>query len=208
MKTSFFDNLKQRHNKNTASNSVSGFTLVELMVATTIFTIIMLMGIGSLLVSSNSAKAAQKLRIAVDNVNFAMESMTRDLRTGTYYYCGTGVVSMTQDVHDCTAGTVIVFTPQDIAGVPQDRVAYIREIRANNTYSLKRCVKTNLNCSEVVSPSVNVEKLEFYVKGSYASPIDKIQPSVQIIMEGVVKAKDIYVPFTLQSMASQRSAEL
>jgi Tfp pilus assembly protein PilE len=65
----------------------TGFTLVEIMVATSIFMIIMLVALGALISSSDTAKKSQALRTAMDNVNFAMESMTRSLRMGTDYYC-------------------------------------------------------------------------------------------------------------------------
>lgn len=192
------------------------FTLIELMIATSLFTIIMLMGIGSLVASSNSAKAAQKLRTAVDNVNFAMESMTRELRTGSYFYCG-GVMSPDYDNFngDCSGGVpseIITFIPQVLPGSPA-RVGYYREQRSGlSTYTLKRCVDNVSNCSDVVSANVDVRTLSFYVVGSKIydmndpSP-DKIQPSVQILMTGYVKMKNGTIPFTLQSMASQRSSE-
>lgn len=185
----------------------NGFTLVELMIATSLFTIIMLMGIGSLIVSSDSARASQKLRIAVDNVNFAMESMTRELRTGSYFYCGG---NMTPNSYlDCTNSTpaeIITFNPQFVPGAPS-RVGYYMEKRENSeTYTLRRCEELfPSGCSDIVSPNVDVRSLKFIVKGS--DPADKIQPSVQIFMSGVVKVKNVEVPFSLQSMASQRSAE-
>jgi prepilin-type N-terminal cleavage/methylation domain-containing protein len=185
------------------------FTLIELMVATSLFTIIMLMGIGSLIVSSDSAKAAQKLRIAVDNVNFAMESMTRELRTGTYFYCG-GVMSPDYNNFngDCPSGVpsdIITFIPQVLPGSPS-RVGYYREVRSNSsTHTLRRCENSSSNCSDIVSSNVDVQSLKFFVKGSNIT--DKIQPSVQIQMSGIVKIKNTEIPFTLQSMASQRSSE-
>jgi len=45
----------------------SGFTLIEIMVATAIFMIIMLAAIGALFVASNSAQKAKALRAAMDN---------------------------------------------------------------------------------------------------------------------------------------------
>lgn len=197
--------LKQKNN---------GFTLVELMVATSLFTVIMLMGVGSLVVSSNSAKSAQKLRVAVDNVNFAMESMTRELRTGTYFNCGYDGVSMADGlVNDCDAGNVIAFTPQQpVDGSPVSRVAYVVRERGNGTNSLVRCEGSDDNCSEIVSLDVNVENLKFYVAGTDINPdseatLDMIQPSAKILMSGIVKTKDGFAPFSLQSMASQRSTE-
>jgi prepilin-type N-terminal cleavage/methylation domain-containing protein len=208
MRNNFFINLIERHNKNTAPIWVSGFTLIELMVATTIFTIIMLMGVGSLVTSSNSAKRAQKLQIAVDNVNFAMESMTRELRMGSHYYCLTnGSAVWTEQVSDCSGGNgnVIIFTPQKVNGVQVvPRVAYKLVTRLSGvTQTLQRCEQT-AGCYDIVAENVNVQLLKFTVLGSVLN--DTIQPSVQILMQGVVNV-GIGTPFALQTMASQRSAE-
>jgi len=185
-----------------------GFTLIELMIATTLFTIVMMMGVGSLVVSSNFAKASQKLRVAVDNVNFAMESMTRELRTGTHYYCNT-TYTMANDnlVGDCVGGTVIAFNPQLAPITPPYRVAYYKSLRADGvTNTLIRCeFPSSGPCPSVVSNDVDIKMLKFYVTGSSLS--DKIQPSVEIIIKGVVTVKGVPTPFSLQSMATQRSTE-
>lgn len=185
-----------------------GFTLIELMIATTLFTIIVTMGMGSLVVSSNAAKASQKLRIAVDNINFAMESMTRELRTGMYYYCGNSVdLSNTTAVNDCIAGDIVAFKPQQVLGSSL-RVAYEKVARTDgsNTFSLIRCeYTTSTSCSDVVSSNVDIQTLKFYVTGSNLA--DNIQPSVKILIKGVVMIKDVATPFSLQTMTAQRSSE-
>jgi prepilin-type N-terminal cleavage/methylation domain-containing protein len=195
-----FQQIKLQKNK--------AFTLIELMVATTIFTIVMLMGVGSLVTTSNSAKAAQKLQIAVDNVNFAMESMTRELRMGTNYYGGTGTLSMLDStaVMDYTNGEVILFKPQQIGSPLISRVGYFRDLRNDGTHTLNRCVDDGSHCYSIVADNVDVQVLNFTVLGSYLSPVDNIQPSVRIIMKGVVNVGG-GTSFTLQTMASQRSAE-
>lgn len=193
---------KMKNNK----NKMKGFTLIELMVATTIFSIIMLMGVGSLIVSSNSAKAAQRLRIAVDNVNFAMESMTRELRVGTHYECASSVHLNSNSVADCSGGgTIIAFTPQQVVGAPA-RVGYYKQEREDGEGDeLVRCVNNTNNCTSVVADNVDVQLLKFIVVGSSVG--DNIQPSVKIIMKGTVTISGVEKPFILQSMASQRSTE-
>jgi prepilin-type N-terminal cleavage/methylation domain-containing protein len=182
------------------------FTLIELMIATSLFTIIMLMGVGSLIIASDGARASQKLRIAVDNVNFAMESMTRELRTGSYYFCGGSMVN--EAVHDCaiSSSNIITFTPQYVDGGPT-RIGYYRNEIGDGTFTLKRCEDNPSpnSCPDIVSSNVDVQKLEFYVTGS--DLLDNIQPSVHILMSGFVKTKSGSTPFTLQSMSSQRSTE-
>jgi len=194
------------------------FTLIELMIATTLFTIVMLMGVGALVVSSNSAKASQKLRISVDNVNFAMESMTRDIRMGTYFYCGKDSVEMGNITADCDMtygdyGNMIAFNPQKAAdGTIPPRIAYRLNPRGDGTNSVQRCDGTASNCSDIVSRDVDIQELKFYVKGSTLPALDDVakghvQPSVKILIKGVVNVKGISKSFSLQTMASQRSTE-
>ena len=190
----------------------NGFTLIELMISTTLFTIVMMMGVGSLVVSSNFAKAAQKLRVTVDNVNFAMESMTRELRTGTFYYClATGGGSLIgTPIKDCNAntggpGNVIIFTPQQAL----TRAAYqIGPLRSDGvTHGLQKC-ETSKGCSDIVSKDVDIKTLKFYVTGSDLPATGLlVQPSVEIIIKGIVTVKGVATPFALQSMAAQRSTE-
>ncbi|MCD8494598.1 MAG: type II secretion system GspH family protein [Candidatus Pacebacteria bacterium] len=66
----------------------SGFTLIEVMVSVSIFAIIVSVGIGALFNMNTSytySKAQQRL---MDHINFAMETMSRELRTGFDYVCG------------------------------------------------------------------------------------------------------------------------
>ncbi len=192
-----------------------GFTLIELMIATTLFTIIMLMGVGSLVVSSNSAKSSQKLRIAVDNVNFAMESMTRELRMGTIYTCpaidfdGFSTVQLSNllAARDCAdGGNLIAFMPQQVGVNPPIRVAYKLNGRTDGTKTLQRCEADVTPCSDIVSKDVDVKTLKFYVVGADSSTTN-VQPSVRILMTGSVNIKGNTTDFSLETIASQRSAE-
>lgn len=180
----------------------NGFTLIELMVSISIFSIIMLTAIGSFLVTVNVAKKARALRFAMDNVNFATESMTRSLRMGKDYYCeeNSGPVYLDSNLgtKDCSGGTFIAFIPQK----SNSYVAYKQKEESSGFWTLERCNSTGV-CIPIVSPDVNVKKLNFIVKGS--NPNDKIQPSVRIIMQGDVMVNGHPVSFTLQTMASQRN---
>ncbi len=191
-----------------------GFTLIELMVATSIFMIIMLMAMGSLVISSDSAKKSEGLRFAMDNVNFAMESMTRSLRTGTHYSCvlsgGTVDLSMTPEPSDCplqgnNPGSLLAFMPAaaDVDNLPSP-FAYQKVKRGDGlTSTLERCDRNG--CVDVVSSDVDVEDLRFYVDGSY--PDDMVQPRVYILMKGTVTVKGEPTSFAIQTVASQRSTE-
>jgi prepilin-type N-terminal cleavage/methylation domain-containing protein len=185
-----------------------GFTLIELMVATTIFTSIMLASMGSLFFTLDAARNSRSLRFAMDNVNFAMDSMTRSIRMGSNYTCAVGEdqIYMEQEppTKDCLDGdgTFIVFIPQDADS--KTRIGYRIASRgdAKGTRELQRCDIKGV-CVPVVSSQVDVQKLFFTVKGS--SIDDKIQPSVYIIMKGTVTVKGVETSFSLQTFASQRN---
>lgn len=191
-----------------------GFTLIEIMVATSIFMVIMLIALGALISSSDTAKKSQALRSAMDNVNFAMESMTRSLRMGTDYTCvisGDSISIPAAANANCPlGGGAIVFTPADhIAGSPLRNAAYTLNPRGDGTFVLRRCtpnISTNTTeCTDMVSRDVDVQTLKFFVNGTDLS--DQIQPSVYITIKGTVTVKGTPNAFAIQTMASQRSSE-
>ncbi len=179
--------------------SIKGFTLVELMVSTAIFMVVMLAAMGALFISSNSAKKSQALRSAMDNVNFAMDSMSRTLRTGTIYDCdssGSGINVSSITPNDCpNGGSALGFV--DAGG-------------ANTVYvltgtTLQKYVSSTASYTAMTSPDIKITDLRFFVNGS--SPTDTVQPSVYILMKGTVTVDSQTTTFALQTLASQRSAE-
>lgn len=58
-----------------------GFTLMEVMVSVSIFTIVVTVGIGALLMVNNAYQKAQSDRQAVDSLTYTLESMSRRIRT-------------------------------------------------------------------------------------------------------------------------------
>jgi len=157
---------------------VSGFTLIELMVATTLFVVIMLTAMSSLFMLLDESKSSRALRLAMDNVNFAMDSMTRSIRMGTDY--------------TSTNGTFISFNSQDSKNIKYQWVTL------SNGKTIEKCVN-NSDCVSIISPDVNIDTLNFSLNSSGT------QPSVYIIMKGTVKVKGVPTSFAIQTMASQRN---
>jgi prepilin-type N-terminal cleavage/methylation domain-containing protein len=67
--------------------SQKGFTLIEMVVAIMIFVMVAMVALGALLKIIDSNKKSQAMKTAITNMNFALESMTRDLRVGSTYNC-------------------------------------------------------------------------------------------------------------------------
>lgn len=188
-----------------------GFTLIELMVATSIFVVIMLASMGSLFTLLDASKNSRALRTAMDNVNFAMESMTRSIRMGTNYICAKSgsfvVMGELSSSNNCLnpdeGGTLVAFVPQPQGVIlATSRVVYkLGETEPDGTHSLLRC--DDSDCVDIVSEGVDIKRLKFFVNGSASN--DNTQASVYIIMKGTVLVKGVATSFALQTMASQRN---
>ena len=64
-----------------------GFTLIEIMVSLALFIIVAVIALGAFLKIISENKQSQSLQTAMNNANFALESMTRELRVGDRYDC-------------------------------------------------------------------------------------------------------------------------
>lgn len=69
----------------------SGFTLIEIIVSLAIFTIVAVVAVGAFLKVIDANKKSQSLKTATNNINFALESMTREMRVGSVYTCYTSI---------------------------------------------------------------------------------------------------------------------
>ena len=67
-------------------NKKQGFTLVEIMVSVAIFAIIMTIGMGSLISMTTTYRISQQEKQVHDSLNYSLESITREMRLGTYYH--------------------------------------------------------------------------------------------------------------------------
>jgi prepilin-type N-terminal cleavage/methylation domain-containing protein len=80
----FFSNKKLQASSTTSRR---GFTLVEMIVALGIFSIVAVVALGALTKIISANKKAQTLQTSITNLNFALDAMSRELRTGTSYNC-------------------------------------------------------------------------------------------------------------------------
>ncbi|MEK7641899.1 MAG: type II secretion system protein [Patescibacteria group bacterium] len=64
-----------------------GFTLVEMIVSLGVFSVVAVVALGALVKIVSANKKAQSLQSSITNLNFALDAMSRELRTGTTYFC-------------------------------------------------------------------------------------------------------------------------
>src|ERR1035437_8676661 len=65
----------------------SGFTLIEMLVSIAIFMVVAVIAVAALLKIVDANRKSQTLQDAINNINFAMDSITREIRVGSTYDC-------------------------------------------------------------------------------------------------------------------------
>jgi hypothetical protein len=180
-----------------------GFTLIEIMIATVIFMLIMVSAIGALVSTSNAAKKSKALRTSMDNVNYAMDSISRSLRLGSNYYCpgGSSIVipQATNPTMDCIGGA------ESVAFIPSGKSIVEQSFRLSSNNEIEKCEDRTPSCVAMTAPEVEITDLFFEVKGS--DPSDGVQPSVFVRVKGNVTIGSDVTEFSLQNFISQRNAE-
>src|SRR4051812_23311158 len=67
-----------------------GFTLIEMIVSLAIFTVVAVVAVGSLVRVVALNRQAQTLQSSVNNLSFALDSMSREIRQGSALTCISG----------------------------------------------------------------------------------------------------------------------
>lgn len=192
-----------------------GFTLVEMLVSLALFTIVATMAVGTLLILISGNARVVGEQTALTSLSFALDSMTREIRTGSEYYCntaaqvsGSSVYNSVTAVRNCTSGDVgLSFREAGesiTGGTGAKRIAYYF---SNNT--LWRKVGSNA-AEPIVTNDVRITNARFVVTG--ATPLgtstEAVQPTVTILLEAQASTTDSTKSFTLQSTVTQRSLDL
>jgi prepilin-type N-terminal cleavage/methylation domain-containing protein len=171
-----------------------GFTLIEMMTAVTVFLVVMTISMGAILGIFDANRKAESSKTVMDNLNFAVEAMSREIRFGKNYHCiSTGTLTVPQN---CPAGdTFLSFLSSD--GV---QTVY----RLNGT-SMEKSSDGGSTYTAVTAPEINISSLNFFVVGANPAPGDTLQPKVLIKITGAAGTKtNTITSFTLQTLASQR----
>lgn len=170
-----------------------GYTLVELMIAVGLFAIVMLLSSGAYLVMISLNRQAQSMSNGINNLAFALETMTRNIRTGTGYSCGAFG-------GDCTSGASS-FTLTNQQG---ELVSY----RLSGTALEQTTAGTQ---SLLTDSSVTVTSLTFYAFGTRTTAqTDYEQSRVTVSISGTVSPGPGKPPeaFTIQTGATMRGSDL
>lgn len=188
----------------------SGYTLVETMVATALFLIVIIYGMSAILNANFIQNKSEDSRSIIDNMTFILEDMSRNLRTGENYHCFNGAdltdLDKPKSGEDCKAiafkETIsnkiwIYRIASDGIGLP----LYIS--KSTDGLLPPQPVYLKLNDDNIVIKDIS----HFSVLGAELpsdTPANFQQPLVNIVLVGEIHYKDTVTPFSLQTSVSQR----
>lgn len=181
-----------------------GYTLIELIIATGLFALIMLLASGAYLMMIGLQRQAQGIATGIDNLSFAIETMARDIRTGSAYSCAAVL-----DQGDCamSGGPSFTFTPSG-EGVGTG-VKYELGTQPAPDDAIHGITRDG---AMLTDPSVDITSLTFYVVGTKNAtnpPDDFIQPRVTITISGkVLYGHGKNETFNIETGATMRGSDL
>lgn len=199
-----------------------GFTLIEMIVSISIFTIVLFVAMSAFLSIINGDHKSRAMRITTDNLNLALEDMSRNIKTGTTYNCGGAL-----GTNDCPAGTwsnTFAFTNQDGVSRTMYKMGVGPSAIVNGPgasgcgdavfLATQGCILREdvTGISRIAtSMEIDITSLRFYVSGSapFGAGANKIQPTVVIAIEGSLGAGATLFAgnagFKIQTTVTQRA---
>lgn len=169
--------------------SAKGFTLMEVMVSVSIFTIIVTVGIGALLTINANYRKSQTDRKTIDSLTYILESMSRSIRTATSWTTtagGSRFEYVDQDGHD-----VLYQYDSTVQGHISETVDHGTE-------------------EDITPDGVQIKSGDFNGSGLYFTPYENGtngQRYVQINIGGEVQNGKLTSQFMFQTGISKRSFE-
>lgn len=190
------------------NKALRGFTLVEMLVSVGLFAIIMTISVGTLIILIDASNNAQAMQNITSNLSFALDKMSRTIRTGYSYYCTSSPnVSLQDGANDCVSGaTALIFT--------DSRTGYRTAYRFNSASStIEERVADRFGDGgswlPLTSNDVLIEDIRFYVTGSVSlSNGDGRQPTMRMLLRGRASDALVEAPiFYMQSSVVSRSID-
>ncbi len=208
-----------------------GFTLVETLVSLAIFSIVMVTSVGIVLSVITSNKRNQAINSVVNNLNYSIESMVRDIKTGFSYKC---------NYNPTVNQTVVEFKdePSGCDGSMINNIALISNINSgqekivkyeykpavgNETGYIEKTVYTDngIDITKETYPltdrfNIDIQIMSFgsqsgtpLYDASGATNPSPSQPSVSLLIKGTAKVNAINISdFFIQTLISQRLPNL
>jgi prepilin-type N-terminal cleavage/methylation domain-containing protein len=179
-----------------------GFTLIEFMVAIGLFIVAIYISFGAVITLFDSNNKSQTIFSAMSNLNYAIESLTRDIRFADVYHCGsTGSLASPTD---CSGGeTSLAVTTTGVTTVYRFSNGRIEKSIGGGSYV------------PITGTDVTLQYARFYVVGSapassaVGTPGRDSQPYVVLVLKGYSGRKpSSQTNFDIETLVSQKKLDL
>lgn len=209
-----------------------------MIVSLGLFSVVVTIAVGALLILIASNRQLQQEQSVLSNVSFALDSMTREIRTGTQYYCESHPVTngpgrifrnstlppdsldnllTPDDVQDCSNGNssgqrfhglAFIEGGNSLTGTMGGRILYFFDEDTNKIY---RRLGSGA-AQSIVSDGIHIINAEFFLTGSEpllgSGPTDNHQSAVTIIIEAAESAAADAKRHTIQTTITQRTLDI
>ena len=214
----------------------SGFTLIEMIVSLGVFSVVITIAVGALLVLIATNQQLQAEQSVMTNLSFALDSMTREIRTGTNYYCVDAVnysqfgpsgvfdnvdidAGLGQDTNDCFEGNVDDRNLQGVAFIEggdsisgsNERILFFYDGSTADTGGKLYRRVGNEDPQSIVSEGLYITHAEFFVTGSAPQSDgggNDDQPAVTVYIEAAASDAADEKPYYIQTTITQRTLDI
>ncbi|HVX91418.1 MAG TPA: type II secretion system protein [Candidatus Paceibacterota bacterium] len=179
-----------------------GYTLIELMVSMTIFALVMVIATAAYLSFIAYNRQAQATASVMNSVAYSIDSMTREIRSGTNYQIASNVITFTN-----ADGCIVTY---QLAAYSFDATINVIN-RSASQNSAGTCPAEEVTTASAITdaPTVAISNLRLFSRGSG----NNYQPVVVIAINGYALipntgSSQTKVPFQVETTATQRLPQL
>lgn len=184
----------------TTKKMARGFTLVEMLVASTLLIFLATIAMGTLMTVMKVNKHSKATSLSMGELSSIFEKIFREASAGTTYHCG--VNNNTGQERECPNNPRSWFAFEKQGGnpsTPNDQIVY----RLNNK-ALEVSSDNQATFTRLTDPSIKVEHFDVYVIGK-TSPAQSPEPAIYLSARGYVdEGNGAKTNFALQTMITQR----
>lgn len=201
---------KQLKNNIVLQTLQSGFSLIEVLVSLSIFAVVVTIAIGALVALIGANARTQNTQAVMTNISYALDSMTREIRTGTDFYCGTdsSLPVSGGSARDCSSGgPAFSFNEGGVSlteftSPPSRRIGYRLE-----DGSIERRLG-NGSWAAVTAAEIEITRLRYVVTGSTRG--DSVSPTVTVYVAGTAGEAndDSLAGFNIQTTVVQQLLDI
>jgi prepilin-type N-terminal cleavage/methylation domain-containing protein len=178
-----------------------GFTLIELLVSMTLFSIVLVIILGSIISITDANKKARSLMTVMNNLNFTVDSMTRSFKTGG---------SPSNILNGFETSEIDYVRNNNGSISPARRVVKYQFVSDGGYLNKIVCNESGNSCvtTQLTSPDIDIQEATFKIV-KFTGQDGGDQPALTINIKGEVRiTPTVSSEFIVQTVVSQLGLEI